>query len=169
MLRLANEALVYLKNNDRELAIAQAVKKKKDDEKTKVCPNVDCGIRYKKELRKCPTCDKFYEKHLNEIGHAEEKEDWCGQSDDWSPDKYYKHLPSLQLPNDISTEVLDPLLSNPNSKINILALLHHIKESANIDGTLALPSDVTFEDILIREEKRQWTFVACDALIALQV
>ena len=168
-LRIAIKALESLKNTDRELAIQDAAKENKLNETTKVCPNLDCGVRYPKNLRKCPSCDVWYEKHLNEIGDTGKGQNQFEDSNLWCPDEYYKHINSSQPPNSVTSQVLDPLLNNPNSKINILALLHHIKQSADINGNQALPKDTTFADTITREDNRQWTFVACDALIALQV
>ena len=63
--------------------------------------------------------------------------------------------------------VMDPLLGNPNSKYNILALTHHLKKVSDIDietRNIEMPIDG-----LDRENSRQWCFVSADAAIALQV
>ena len=169
ILKLVEETLECLKNISRETAITQAVEEKKKNETTKICPNKACGIRYPKSCRKCTSCGEWYEQCLNENGGLDQIEDQCMESDSWRPDKYCNHFASNHLSNSLTTQVIEPLLSNPKSKINVLALLNHIKRSAYISGTVSLPNSLYTEDSLEREENRQWTFVASDALIALQV
>ena len=163
-LRLVAQAFVMISNTSREKQIEEGVAEKKENEITKKCPNAQCGFRFPKNLRKCTKCGTWYEKYKSSM----ETDVMTNEIDlipTWTPEKYYSHVESDFLPS-VTCQVLDPFLENPNSKINIYALLKKIKESANIDSEVKLKE---LNDGYTRENARQWTFVCCDALIALQV
>ena len=71
---------------------------------------------------------------------------------------YYAHVKNCHPQERHSVKVLDPMLDNPNSKLNILALCHHVYKVANIE-----------KDKDENGNSRQWTFIAADAAIANQV
>ena len=169
-LRLANSVMSALENKDREAFIARMVVEIELNKETKVCPNDECRRRDPRSQRKCNFCGKWYEKTFQEAGQQKHDDDEeFEKTESWSPENYYKHVDASCMQDGVTTELCDPMLGNPNSKINVLALLHQIKGSANIDGDISLPNDFEANDSYSRERNRQWVFVACDALIALQV
>ena len=133
------------------------------DKTTKECPNPDCKQRYPKNLRKCTKCGSFFEKYLRENPTS----NITNKLKIWSPDQYYNHVASMHPPERHETIVLDPLLGNPNSRRNILALAHHIKECSKIG--IVTKEQPAIKDGHKRESSRQWTILSGDAAIAIQV
>ena len=142
------------------------IKEKKDNEVTKQCPNPTCHFRFPISGRKCPQCGVFFEKFLRDnppkVSEPEEPEKW-------TPNLLYDHVPSLHSQKRHTTRLLDPLLGNPNSKLNILALTHHLKDTGEIGKNVSKTSIPPQTDGEEREQSRQWIFVSADAAIALQV
>jgi hypothetical protein len=112
----------------------------------------------------CPECSVFYQKFIREANDDEsDQTDICN---DWTPDLLYKHLESKHC-DPVETKVLDPMMANPNSKFNIAALSTKLYRDARIKETeINVPLQ---EDGLKREKTRQFTYIAADAAIALQV
>ena len=165
--RVAKEAFSVLDCQEQEKKISEAIAEIKNNKTTKQCPNKDCLRRYERSLRKCPTCNVFYEKYLTENPDAFTQCDSFQNMEKWTPEKYYHHIEEKYPEQSVDAKVLDPLLGNPNSKYNILALLHHVRKTSNI-GMDAEITDLP-KDGMVRERSRQWMLVGCDALIALQV
>ena len=150
---LFDKAIMAVADEVRESDIACALQQKELDKTTKSCPN--CHKRYDKTCRKCPMCGVFYQKFLNE--NVDTAETLATQKN-WSTDTYYAHVKNCHPQERHSVKVLDPMLDNPNSKLNILALCHHVYKVANIE-----------KDKDENGNSRQWTFIAADAAIANQV
>ena len=157
--RVINEAIAAVGEESRETRISDTVKEKQADEITKRCPNNLCGTRFDRKSRKCPNCGTFFENPEVKPAESENKS--------WSSDHHYKHVHSMHPSERHESILLDPVLGNPASRENILAVAHHVKECANIGkNTCKLPA---INDENKREESRQWTFMSGDAAIALQV
>ena len=84
-----------------------------------------------------------------------------------SPDSYYNHVTSNHPLERHEISVMDPMLGNPNSKFNIAALTTELHRTARIKQEI--PSLPIINDNLERSNSRQWTGIAADAAIALQV
>ena len=123
-------------------------------------------FRFPKTGRKCPQCGVFYEKFLRDNPPQESETE---TPEKWTPNLLYDHVPSFHSWNRHTTKLLDPLLANPNSKINIVALTHHLKNTGEIGKTVSKASIPPQTDGENRGLSRQWIFVSGDAAIALQV
>ena len=163
--RIIDKAILAVGMAEREQRISDIIQENEENETTKRCPNSKCSVRYDKNLRKCPACGVFFEKYLRENPIEKPKENEISH---WSPDVYYNHVSSMHSPERHETVLLDPVLGNPASRENILALAHHAKESAKIgEKTDDVPAKINDEHE--RENSRQWAFMSGDAAIALQV
>lgn len=157
------QAFEVVKDQSREKSIEESIQEIEQDKITKECPNPECKQRYAKNLRKCVHCGVFFEKFLRE----QTTDDTMENRNDWSPDRYYNHVGSMHPPDRHETVLLDPLLGNPNSRRNILALSHQVKECAKIG--IVSEEKPSVKDNVNRESSRQWTILSGDAAIALQV
>ena len=130
--------------------------KKQKEEAHKICPN--CGHLNPKTSRKCSECAIFYAQFLRQ--NAERNEEGSLRSDkSWSTNELHKHVESHHPEGAHSVKTMNPMLSNPNSKFNILALTKHLKDTAGIEK----------KDSQNGFQERQWCYVAADAAISVQV
>ena len=154
-------ALDNVKNEGRERRIVEMMKKKEIDSQFKTCPN--CASQFSIAGIKCPQCGVYYQKFLNEHPELKNK-DQEEEPETWNAIAHYNHVPNNHPESAHKVTLFDPLLANPNSKHNILALCHHLKTCAEIDNE---SSSLDHQDG--KSVDRKWCYVAADAAIANQV
>ena len=108
--------------------IDEAMVKKTQDDLWKTCPN--CSAQFPRSGRKCPECGIFFQKFLRENAVLLE-DSKVDDSNSWSPTLHYQHVTNQHPEGFHKIVVLDPLLANPISRYNILALCYHLMECAN--------------------------------------
>ena len=120
--RIFIAALLNVKDDLREKRIDEAMVKKTQDDLWKTCPN--CSAQFPRSGRKCPECGIFFQKFLRENAVLLE-DSKVDDSNSWSPTLHYQHVTNQHPRAFHKIVVLDPLLANPNSRYNILALCYH--------------------------------------------
>jgi uncharacterized C2H2 Zn-finger protein len=169
-LRIATRAVLSVKNEARENKISGMMKNVILDQDWKLCPNPECKKRYEKNKIKCPNCGVFFKKYLSEMKEINKQaESKTLKTEKYTSSDHYDHIKSKQPEGEHAMRVLDPLLANPGSKRNILALANHVYQLAGIHTSTNIIPDTCPVTGLKLESSRQWTYLSADAAIALQV
>ena len=150
--RIFENALMVMKDMEREKLIIEMEDKLELNETCKTCPK--CSKPFKKTLRKCPHCSTFYQQYLQEYGEAEMV---IPVTASWNTSVYHEHVPDMHPEHSHSVQILDPIMCNPNNKYDDLSICHFLRERAGI---------ANFHD---DSKKRRWCYVSADAAIAVQV
>ena len=151
MKRVFDNALEIIKDENREARINEVAGRVEVEKTSKICPS--CKKHFDKSQRKCPSCNTFYKKFLTENPTTDD-DTKCESS--WSTRIYYEHIDDHHPPGLHTLQVLDPVLTNPNNKRDILAITRQLKEQAKIS-------------ISEHDSKRSWCYVSADAAISVQV